>query len=184
MIWRFLGSQGVYFIRRRRGFWGPTAPKNRGVGVSNTLFLLDLGSKWWRQRLFITPLNFRKYRSCDFLSSFVALSVEDTPSATHATSTMTTLLLEWRKSRGEKFCLIFQCLCLLCQHESAMNALRVKFPFRRNNYTQKKASPQIVFSLPPLTFCFFIQPSRSVFKLTTPLSRVSIVFELRKMTLL
>ena len=48
----------IYIIRRRRGFWGPTAPKNRGVGVSNTLFLLDLGSKWWRQPLFITPSQF------------------------------------------------------------------------------------------------------------------------------
>ena len=52
-----------------------------------------------------------------------------------------------RKNRGKKFCLIFQCLSLLFEHDIAMSALRVKFPFRRNNYTQKKASPQIVFSL-------------------------------------
>ena len=35
-----------------------------------------------------------------------------------------------------------------------------------------------------MTFCFFIQLSRSVFQLTTPLSGLSIVFELRKNTLL
>ena len=53
-------------------------------------------------------LNFRKYRSCDFVSGFVALRVDRCASATKSTSSMRTFCC-WK---GEKsFCFIFK-LCL------------------------------------------------------------------------
>ena len=140
----------IYYSAKLR-FLGALAPKNRGVDVSNTLFFWPRVKIMYTATVYVPPLNFGKYSPCDFLSSFVALSVENTASATHATSTITTLLLWMRKNRGKKFCLIFSFVFAFwtqkCDECSAS-----EFSFQKQ-HLQAKESP-LKFAFPFLYWCF------------------------------
>ena len=132
----------------------------------------------------VPPLHFGKYSPCDFLSSFVALSVENTPAATHATSTMTTLLLWMRKNRGKKFCLIFSFVFAFWTWKCD-ECIASEFSFQKQHLHAKESFHSNLRFLSSIgVFLFDWACPFSIYcKLTIPLPRVSIVLSLERSAL-